>query len=89
MDKKGDTISVILLLAVALVTGNELNLDLSHINKGFHVVEKSEAPSDALICRIMMRTRLPDFHPNRIECSVILSDRGQDALLNQVTIDMN
>ncbi|KAH0783999.1 hypothetical protein KY290_003597 [Solanum tuberosum] len=81
-------LSKLLLLTAALITGDKLNLNLSHVDEGFHVIAKPEAPSNVVIYGVMIRAGFPDFNPNGIDCFVILSDRGQDPLLHQLTVDI-
>lgn len=67
---------------VVLATGDKLNLNLSHVDEGFHVIAKPEAHSHVVIYDIMIRAGFPDLNSNWINFFVILSDRGQDSFSN-------
>lgn len=69
-------ISVIRLLNVFLTTGNKLDSNFSHVDEGFEVVAKIEAPWETIICSIVLSTRYTYLFPNGIETSVIIVDRG-------------
>lgn len=63
---------VVIILDATLVTRNERNLNLSHIDGGFHIISKPKEISDDVVCSVIIRTWFQDFHPNRIECFCII-----------------
>ncbi|KAH0749171.1 hypothetical protein KY290_028403 [Solanum tuberosum] len=69
-------------LTAVLATGDKLNLNLSYVDEGFHIIAKLEAPSNVVIYGIMIRAGFPDLNSNWIDCFVILFDRGQDSFSN-------
>jgi len=63
-------------LTAVLATGDNLDLNLSHVDEGFHVIAKPEAPPNVVIDGIMIKAGLPYLNSNGIDCFVIMSDRG-------------
>ncbi len=86
-DKDGSLQESLLFIAT-LARRKKFDLNFSYVDKGFHIVARPEAPSDAMIGSIMITIGNLDLHPSGIGRSVILSNRGQGPILNQITIDV-